>query len=74
LKITKKFIVITSINHKSKALYAFENMKDVKVIVVGDKKSVPIESSEKLIYLSVKEQKLLGFETSDTSNNEIFTP
>ena len=58
---TKKFIVITTINEKTAAIDDFENFDDWQVIVVGDKKSIPMESSDTLVYLSVEDQENLGY-------------
>jgi hypothetical protein len=52
----KKFIVITTIYPKSSAIAKFEERKDWHVVVVADKKSPPIPSSEKLTFLSVEDQ------------------
>jgi len=57
----KKFIVITTINEKSKAISEFERMDGWHLVVVGDKKSKPITSNEKLTFLSVEDQQELGF-------------
>ena len=58
----KKCIVITTINPKSKGIVHFEQMFDWNIILVGDKKSVPIESFDNLTYLSIQDQKNLGYE------------
>lgn len=57
-----KYIVITTINHKSEALSIFEQKSDWKIVVVGDKKTPIIQSSENLIYLSIDDQKKLGYD------------
>lgn len=57
----KKYIVITTINEKTKALSEFEKIDDWHLIIVGDKKSKPIENSQNLTFLSVEDQKKLGF-------------
>lgn len=56
-----KYIVITTINHKSEALSILEQKSDWKIVVVGDKKTPMIKSSENLIYLSIEDQKELGY-------------
>lgn len=56
-----KAIVITTINAKTKALTEFERREGWHVIVVGDRKSQPIESTETLTFLSVEDQRGLGF-------------
>ncbi|MCB9103901.1 MAG: DUF288 domain-containing protein [Anaerolineales bacterium] len=58
----KKYIVITTINPKSLGISKFESMNDWHVIVVGDKKSVNIESSKNLTFLSVEDQRNLGYQ------------
>ena len=57
----KKFIIITTINHKSKAITRFENRKDWNIVVVGDKKSPFIPSSSNLTFLPVETQLELNF-------------
>ncbi|MDP3970738.1 MAG: STELLO glycosyltransferase family protein [bacterium] len=58
----KKFIVITSINDRTKAVKAFEKIPDWHVVLVGDKKTPQIKSSKNLTFLSVQDQKKLGYE------------
>jgi hypothetical protein len=57
----EKAIVITSIHGKTPAMEMYEKMDGWHVIVVGDEKSVPIESSDSLTYLSVADQRKLDF-------------
>ncbi len=52
----KKYIVITTIHPKSRAINLFEQEKDWHIIVVADKKSQLIPSSDNLTFLSVEEQ------------------
>ena len=54
-------VIITTINEKSKAIEQYELKEDVKILLIGDKKSHLIESNDKLIYLSIEDQKSLGF-------------
>jgi hypothetical protein len=61
----KKFIIITTINEKTRAVSNFEEMDGWHLIVVGDKKSKPIESSNNLTFLSMEDQKKLGFLISE---------
>src|SRR6056297_3221617 len=61
----KKCIVITTINEKTKAITEFEKFSDWHVVIVGDKKSKPIENNVNLTYLSVQDQKKLGFSIVD---------
>lgn len=58
----KKYIVITTINPKTEGIARFEAMPGWHVVVVGDRKSQPIESSEHLTFLSLEEQARLGYE------------
>lgn len=60
----KKFIIITTINRKSEAITAFEKRKDWHIVVVGDKKSRFIPSSDNLTFLSVEEQLKLNYRFS----------
>jgi len=57
-----QYIIITTINPKSKSIVEFEKKNDWKMIIVGDKKSVPISSSKNLTFLSIDDQKKTGFE------------
>jgi hypothetical protein len=57
----KKFIVITTINEKTRALAAYEQKQGWHTIVVGDKKSKPLESGDHLTFLPVDDQQKLGF-------------
>ena len=56
----KKFIVITTIHSKSLGITRFEQMDDWHVILVADKKSMPIESSRNRTLLSVEDENDLG--------------
>lgn len=60
-----KFIVITTINEKTKAILDFEKRNDWHLIIVGDKKSSPIDSNKTLTFLSVDDQKKLGLSIVD---------
>lgn len=57
----KNFIVITTINDKTRAISEFEGKEGWHLVIVGDKKSKPIESSPNLTFLSVNDQQKLGF-------------
>lgn len=61
-----KFIVITTINDETKAIKEFARFKDWHLILVGDKKSKKIKSRENLTFLSVEDQKKLGFKLMET--------
>jgi hypothetical protein len=57
----KRFIVVTTIHPKSEGISVFENQADWQMVVVGDKKSVPIPSSANLTFLAVDEQLKMDF-------------
>lgn len=57
----KPFIIITTIYPKSEAITSFENYKDCHIIIIGDRKSHPINPSDNLIFLSVEEQSKLAY-------------
>jgi len=57
----EKAIVITTINAKNDALAEFEHQDGWHVVVVGDRKSQPIKSTDGLTFLSVEDQHDLGF-------------
>lgn len=59
----KNFIIITTINEKTKAISEFEGKDGWHLVIVGDKKSRPIENSRNLTFLSVEDQQELGFVT-----------
>jgi hypothetical protein len=56
-----KYIIITTINEKSNAIFAFEQLKDWHILIVGDQKSIFIADSDNLTFLSVDKQKDLDF-------------
>jgi len=58
---SKKFAVITSINPKTPALEILAKNSNVSIVVVGDRKSSLIESKDNIIFLSLEDQKKLGF-------------
>ena len=57
----KKFIIITTINGKTKSISEFEKLDGWHLIVVGDQKSQKIKSTPKLTYLSIEDQQTLEF-------------
>lgn len=57
----KNFIVITTINEKTKAISEFEKMDRWQLVIVGDKKSKPIANNQRLTFLSVEDQQNLKF-------------
>lgn len=58
----KKYIVITTINPESDGIARFKLIDDWNIILVGDKKSVPIESSGNVTFLSLQDQYDLGYQ------------
>jgi hypothetical protein len=60
-----KAIVITTINEKTRAIKSFEKFEDWKIILIGDKKSKEIKSTENVTFLSVEDQRKLDFEIVD---------
>jgi len=58
----RRFIVITTINEKSEAVKKFSKFKGWEVILVGDKKSHKIKNKNNITFLSVEDQRKLGFE------------
>lgn len=62
----KKFIVITSINKPTKSIIQLSKIKDWNLVVVGDKKT-PSQywNIPNCTYLSVEDQKSLGFKIHD---------
>ena len=61
----KKYIVITSVNGKTRAIDEFERKAGWRIVIVGDRRSRPIENSPNLTYLSVDDQRRLGFDMVD---------
>jgi len=55
----KKFIIITTINKKTRAIKKFANFKDWQIVLVGDKKSKKIKSNDNVTFLSVEDQQKL---------------
>ncbi len=59
----KKFLIITTINKKTRAIKQFSNLlTDWQIILIGDKKSKKIEDTENIIFLSLEDQEKLDFE------------
>ena len=56
-----QFIVITTIHPKSDGITKFESRKDWNIVLIGDRKSPPITSSNNLRFLSIEEQLTLGY-------------
>lgn len=62
----KKFIIITTINQKTKAVKKFSRMlKDWHIVLVGDKKSKTIKNENNITFLSINDQKKLSLKTAD---------
>ncbi len=57
-----KYIVITSINNLTEAVRKFAEVEGWHVVLVGDKKTPFIDKYPNITFLSVEEQKKLGFE------------
>lgn len=57
----KKFILITTINKPTEAIYKFSKLPDWHLIVVGDKKTPDGWNCSNVTYLSPKKQKQLNF-------------
>lgn len=57
----KRFIVITSVNPCTKGICQFAQKKGWMVVIVGDRKSVPIKEEDNLVFLSVSAQAKLGY-------------
>lgn len=62
-----KYTIITSINGITEAVQRYSEIEGWHVILVGDKKtpSIKIRSCSNITYLSVKEQRELGFKSYD---------
>jgi hypothetical protein len=61
VKVMRKFIVITSIFEPTEAVIEFSRQKDYELVVVGDKKTPSSWHCDNVTYLSIDEQKNLGF-------------
>lgn len=60
-------IVITTINAKTKAIEAFEKiLSDWHIVLIADKKSIKIQDSAKITFLSLDRQKEEAFKLYDT--------
>lgn len=62
---TSKKIILTSINHPTKAVQKFSELRDCQLIVVGDKKTPNDWGYENVVFLSVDDQKKLGFDLAE---------
>jgi hypothetical protein len=58
----KRAIVITTINHETQGVEEFSKKDDWDLLVVGDEKSKNIETTDRLKFLSVNNQKQLGYQ------------
>ena len=61
----KKWIVITSIQNYKKALEQFDNQKDWKLIVVGDRKGPDKNPINNGVFLHIDQQKELGYKYAE---------
>lgn len=58
----KKFIIITTIHPKSKAIQQYEKKyPDWQLVIVGDKKTPTLTTSSHSTYLSIERQRQLGY-------------
>ncbi|MFC1801915.1 STELLO glycosyltransferase family protein [Patescibacteria group bacterium] len=57
----KKYIVMTSINAPTKAVKKYANMKDWRVVMIGDKKTPSNWKHENIEYISPAKQKKLSY-------------
>jgi hypothetical protein len=60
---SKKFIIITSINYPTKAIQEFSQFSDWQIVVVADLKTPQDWKYQGVKFLSVEEQENLGFES-----------
>lgn len=60
----RKYIIITTINKKTVGVKKFEKSNDWNLLLIGDKKSHKIKSSNDLTFFSIEEQNNLGFQFS----------
>lgn len=60
----RRYIVITSIFEPTEAVIDFSRQKDHKLVVIGDKKTPYSWQCDNVTYLSIEQQKNLGFELS----------
>lgn len=60
-----KFIIITSINSINESIKKIIKLKDYQLVVVGDKKT-PQYKNDNLVFLDIKSQKKLQFESLKT--------
>ena len=61
----KKYIVCTSINQPTRAIQAYDSMKDWNLIVVGDKKTPNTYSLDNGLYLSPDDQQDMSADLSE---------
>lgn len=61
----EKFIIITTINSINESIKKILKLKDYQLVVVGDKKTPPYKN-DNLIFLDIKSQKKLQFESLKT--------
>lgn len=61
----RKAIVITTINGETEAIHKWKDFDEYHIIIVGDRKSKHIESTEKLTYLSLESQEKLGLRLAE---------
>ena len=64
-KMQNKYIITTTINNPTEAIYKFDNMSDWKLIVIGDKKTPSNYNLTNGIYLSPEDQENYDKNLSD---------
>ena len=62
----KKYIIITTIHPLSTGILQFARFNDWQIVLVGDKKSVEIDSSKNITFLSVEDQFALKYDFVNT--------
>lgn len=58
----KKFIIITTINKKTNAVEKFSKKDDWSIVIVGDRKSYNLKSEGNIIFISIEDQKKMGYQ------------
>ncbi len=61
----QKYIVITSVNNLTEAVRKFAEVEGWRVVLVGDRKTPPVDEYPNVTFLSVEEQGRLGFNLYD---------
>ena len=69
----KNLIISTSINHPTKAIKKFDNFKNWKLIVIGDKKTPKNYKLKNGIYVSPNDQVKIDKKLSNVSKVQFLT-